>query len=95
MAMLSIYIGQPVWSAAAPLTVRMCVRLGGVAIVYCYPYPALLLEYYLFRVIFDSFIYISCMQYIPIMEESGLGYHPVHPVNVVGDPVNNQKIFCF
>ena len=40
MAMRSIYIGQLVWSAAAPLTVHMRVCLGGVAIVYYYLHPA-------------------------------------------------------
>ena len=42
MAMHSIYIGQLVWPAAAPLIVRMCVRLVGVAIVYYYLHPAIL-----------------------------------------------------
>ena len=41
MAMHSIYIGQLVRSAAAPLTMRLRVRLGDVAIVYYYPHPAL------------------------------------------------------
>ena len=40
MAMHSIYIGQLVQSAAAPLTVRMRVCLWDVAIVYYYPHPA-------------------------------------------------------
>ena len=43
MAMRSIYIGQLVWSAAAPFIIRMRVHLGGVAIVYYYPHPAGLL----------------------------------------------------
>ena len=38
--MHSIYIGQLVQSAAAPLTVRMRVCLWDVAIVYYYPHPA-------------------------------------------------------
>ena len=40
LAMHSIYIGQLLWPAAAPLIVHMCVLLGGVAIVYDYPHPA-------------------------------------------------------
>ena len=41
MAMHSIYIGQLVRPAAAPLIVRIRVRLGGVAIIYYYPHPAI------------------------------------------------------
>ena len=40
LAMHSIYIGQQLWPAAAPLIIHMRVRLGGVAIVYYYPQPA-------------------------------------------------------
>ena len=40
--MRSIYIGQLVRPAAAPLIMCMRVRLGGVAIIYYYPHPALL-----------------------------------------------------
>ena len=39
--MHSIYIGQLFWPAAAPLIVCMRVLLGGVAIVYDYPHPAI------------------------------------------------------
>ena len=38
--MCSIYIRQLVQPAAAPLIMRMCVHLGGVAIIYYYPHPA-------------------------------------------------------
>ena len=38
--MYSIYIGQLVRPAAAPLIVRMHIRLGGVAIINYYPHPA-------------------------------------------------------
>ena len=41
MAMRSIYIGQLVQPAAAPHIVHMHICLGGVAIIYYYPYPAL------------------------------------------------------
>ena len=40
LAMHSIYIGQLLRPAATPLTVRMCVCLGGVAMVCDYPHPA-------------------------------------------------------
>ena len=39
--MHSIYIGQLVWSAAAPIIVCMHLRLGGVTIVHSYPHPAI------------------------------------------------------
>ena len=38
--MRSIYIGQLVWPAAAPLIMCMHVHLGGVAIIYYYLHPA-------------------------------------------------------
>ena len=38
--MCSIYIGQLLQPAAAPLIVHMRVLLGGVAIIYDYPHPA-------------------------------------------------------
>ena len=41
LAMHSIYIGQQLQPAAVPLIVHMCVRLGGVALIYYYPHPAL------------------------------------------------------
>ena len=40
LAMHSIYIGQLVQPAAAPLIMCMCVHLGGVAIIYYYLHPA-------------------------------------------------------
>ena len=40
LAMHSIYIQLQVGPAAAPLIVRMRVRLGGLAIVCDYPHPA-------------------------------------------------------
>ena len=40
IAMRSIYIGQCLRPAAAPLIVRMHVHLGGVANAYYYPHPA-------------------------------------------------------
>ena len=40
MAMHSIYIGQLVRPAAAPLIVCMCVHLGGLVIINYYPQPA-------------------------------------------------------
>ena len=42
MAMRSIYIGQIVRPAAAPLIVHMHACLRGVAIIYYYPHPAVL-----------------------------------------------------
>ena len=38
--MPSIYIGQLVWPATAPLIVHMRVRIAGMAIIYYYPHPA-------------------------------------------------------
>ena len=49
VAMHSIYIGQLLRSAAAPLIVHMRVRLGGVAIMCDYPHPALLSDNYSVR----------------------------------------------
>ena len=40
MAMHSIYIGQLVWPAVAPLILCMHIHLGGVSIVYYYLHPA-------------------------------------------------------
>ena len=40
LAMRSIYIGQLLGPAAAPLIMRMHTRLGGVAMVCNYPHPA-------------------------------------------------------
>ena len=40
LAMHSIYIGQLLRPTAAPLMVRMCARLEGVAIICDYPHPA-------------------------------------------------------
>ena len=42
LAMHSIYIGQLMRPAAAPLIVRMRLRLGGAAIVCDYPHPAMI-----------------------------------------------------
>ena len=42
VAMRSIYIGQQLRPAAAPLIVHMHVHLGGVASAYYYPHPAIL-----------------------------------------------------
>ena len=42
LAMHSTYIGQLLRPAAVPLIVHMHVLLGGVAIIYDYPHPALL-----------------------------------------------------
>ena len=41
LAMRSIYIGQLLGPAAAPLIMHQLVRLGGVAIVCDYPHPAI------------------------------------------------------
>ena len=42
MVMCSIYIGQLVWPAAAPLIVCMHICLWGVAIIYYYLHPEIL-----------------------------------------------------
>ena len=44
LAMHSTYIGQLMQPAAASLIVRMCIHLGGVAIVYAYLHHAMCLS---------------------------------------------------
>ena len=49
LAMRSIYIGELLRPAAAPLIVPMRIRLGGVAIVCDYPHPAVKFKVYFCR----------------------------------------------
>ena len=52
--MCSIYIGQLVQPAASPLIMCMHVCLGGVAIIYYYPHPAVVTAWSLTQAVAGS-----------------------------------------